>query len=206
MKTKNRAKGFFVGILLLLAGVVSCATVPELKVNYRLPPKSEALRGKKVLLGFEDARASRDLIGLGAREDFKGFSGNISFFLARGDEPGFRMGVYDIPSLFEEVFKRRLEYLGVEVVSEREEGEIQTVIVLKDLLLDLVDRRWVVTMGYEARVVKKGEVLARQMISGEAERLKLVGRGDADKVMGEIFTDLINRLDVARLFQQAGLI
>jgi len=206
MKMIKKTRRYFIGILFLLTGVVSCATVPELNVNYRLPPESEELKGKKVFFGFEDVRKSKDLIGEGAREAFKNFSGNISFSLARGDEPGFKMGVYDIPSLFREVFEKRLEYSGVEVVSDRTESEIEMVIVLKDFLLDLIDRKWTVTMAYEARVRKDGEVLASQMISGEAERLKLVGRGDADKVMGEIFTDLVNRLDVARLFQQARLL
>lgn len=206
MKMIKKTRRYFIGILFLLTGVVSCATVPELNVSYRLPPKSDELKGKKVFFGFEDVRKSKDLIGGGARESFKNFSGNISFSLARGDEPGFKMGVYDIPSLFREVFERRLEYLGVEVVSSRTESEIEMVIVLKDFLLDLIDRKWTVTIAYEARVRKDGEVLASQMISGEAERLKLVGRGDADKVMGEIFTDMVNRLDVARLFQQARLL
>jgi hypothetical protein len=61
-------------------------------------------------------------------------------------------------------------------------------------------------MGFEARLMKEGELLASQTISGQAERLKVLGRRDADKVMGEIFSDVVNRLDVPRLFQQAGLI
>jgi len=206
MEGKNRVNKHLMGIFLILGFVVSCATIPELKVNYRLPLKSEDLRGKKVFLAFEDARKSKDLIGKGAQEDFQGFSGNVSLSLARGDEPGFRMGVYTIPSLFMEVFKRRLENLGIEVVSRREGAETQLAIVLEVFLLDLVDRKWVVTMGYEARLMKNGQILAKQMISGQAERLKLVGRGDADKVMEEIFTDMVNRLDVPRLFKQAGLI
>jgi hypothetical protein len=44
------------------------------------------------------------------------------------------------------------------------------------------------------------------MISGQGERVKLVGKGDADKVMGEVFEDLVNRLDLPRLFQQARLL
>ena len=206
MKTIDKTRLYFMGILFLLAGVVSCASVPELNVNYRLPPRSEELKDKKVFIGFEDERTSKDLIGEGARDEFKNFSGNISFSLARGDGPGFKMGAYDVPSLFKDVFNRRLEHLGVEVVSNREESEIEMVIALERFLLDLVHRNWTVTMSYEARVIKNGKVLASQMISGEAERLRLVGRGDADKVMGEIFTDLVNRLDVARLFQQARLL
>jgi hypothetical protein len=205
MEEKSGARRRFIGMLFVLMAVTSCTTIPELKVTYQLPMRSEALKGKKVFLGFEDARKSKDLIGKGAQEQYKNFSGNITLFFARGDDTGFKIGVYHIPALFKEVFKERLEYLGVVVVSERKESEIEMVIVLKDLLLNLVGRDWVVTMDYEAKLMKDGEFLGSQTISGQAERLKLLGRSDADKVMGEIFSDVVNRLDVPRLFQQAGL-
>jgi hypothetical protein len=206
MKSKNRAMRLFIGMLFILTAVTFCSTIPELKVTYRLPMRSDELKGKKVFIGFEDARKSKDLIGKGAKEQYKNFSGNITLLFSRGDEEGFRIGVYHIPALFKEVFKERLEYMGVEVVSEKKESEIEMVIVLKKLLLDLVERDWVVTMDYETKLLKDGEFLGSQTVSGQAQRLKLLGRRDADKVMGEIFTDVVNRLDVPRLFQQAGLI
>jgi hypothetical protein len=206
MEEKNGARRRFIGMLFVLMALTSCTTIPELKVTYHLPMRSEALKGKKVFVGFEDARKSKDLIGRGAQEQYKNFSGNITLFFARGGDEGFKIGVYHVPALFKEVFKERLEHLGAEVVSERKESEIEMMIVLKDLLLDLADRDWVVTMGFEARLMKEGEFLASQTISGQAERLKVLGRRDADKVMGEIFSDVVNRLDVPRLFQQAGLI
>jgi len=198
-------------ILFLLAGAVSCATVPELRVNYRLPPKSEALQSKRVVVGFEDARASKDLMGRGAKKEYKAFTGNITYSLARDDEPGFRRGAYKVPSLFKDVFQRRLTYLGAEVVPSKEYGDVELRIVLKELLLDLVKvdlvkKKWTVTMSYEARIIQNGEVLATQIISGQGERVKVVGKGDADKVMGEVFEDLVNRLDVPRLFRQARLL
>ena len=205
MKIINRSIRNSIGTLFLLASMVSCATVPELKLNYRLPPESDALKGKKVTLFFEDKRAVEDILGEGARKDFKIFSGNISFSLARGSEPGFKIGIYDLPSLFMEAFKRRLENLGVEVISERKKGEIRIVIELKEFLLDLKDRKWVMKMDYVAKLVKNEEVLTKQMISGQGERLKLIGRRQADIVLGEIFTDLVNKADVSRLFRQAGL-
>jgi hypothetical protein len=72
--------------------------------------------------------------------------------------------------------------------------------------VDLVKKKWTVTMSYEARIIQNGEVLATQIISGQGERVKVVGKGDADKVMGEVFEDLVNRLDVPRLFRQARLL
>ncbi len=204
MKKINQAWRHYMAILLLLTAMISCATIPHLNVEYRLPPKSDELKGKKVSLVFEDRRAVKDILGKGAQKDFKNFSGNISYSLARGKEKGFKIGLHTIPSLFMEVFKLRLENLGIEVVSEGEKDETAIVIVLKDLILDLINRKWVVTMDYEAGLVRDQKILARQMISGQGERLKLVGRGQADVVMGEIFTDMVNRLNVARLFQQAS--
>ncbi|MEE9612502.1 MAG: hypothetical protein V3W19_14710 [Desulfatiglandales bacterium] len=206
MTTINQFLRYSTGILFLLAAVVSCATVSDLKVTYRLPPKSDELKGKKVFLGFQDARASKDILGEGAKREFKGFSGNILFSLVRDEGEGFRIGIYDVPSFFREVFKRRLENLGAEVLPKRKEGEIELVIVLNDFLLDLVSREWVATIDYEAKLVKGEEDLGTQLISGKAERFKWVGRGQADVVMGDIFSDMINRLDVVRLFKQANLL
>jgi len=204
MKQINQAWIHHMGILLLMTVMISCATIPHLNLEYRLPPQTDELKGKRAFLVFEDRRAMKDIFGKGAQEDFKNFSGNISYSLARGEEKGFKIGLYTIPSLFMEVFKLRLENLGIEVVSEEKKGDTAIVIVLKDFILDLIDRKWVVTMEYEARLVKDEKILARQMISGQGERLKLVGRGQADVVVGEIFTDMVNRLNVGRLFQQAS--
>jgi len=204
MKQINQDWIHHLGILLFLTALVSCTTIPHLNVEYRLPPQSDELKGKQVSLVFQDKREVKDILGKGAQKDFKNFSGNISYSLAKGKEKGFKIGLYKISSLFMEVFKLRLENLGMEVVSEGEKGEIAIVIVLEGLILDLIDRKWVVTMEYEARLVKDQKTLARQMINGQGERLKLLGRGQADVVMGEIFTDMVNRLNVGRLFQQAS--
>ena len=205
MKILNQSIRHSVGILFLSVAMVSCATVPELKLNYRLPPESDELKGKKIQLLFEDNRAVENILGEGARKDFKNFSGNISFSLSRSGEPGFKIGVYDLPSLFMETFKRRLENLGVEVVSERKIGEIKMVIELQQFLLDLIGRKWIIKMEYDAKLVKDRKELAKQMISGQGERLKLLGRRQADIVLGEIFTELVNKTNMSRLFKQAGL-
>ena len=205
MNIINQAGRYSLGILILLVIMVSCATINNLKVNYRLPPKSDELKGRKVFLSFKDIRTVKDILGKGAREDFIIFSGNISLSLARGEEEGFKIGVYDLPSFFMEAFKRNLENSGIEVVAEREKSEVELAIVLKDFLLDLIDRKWEITMGYEARLIKDKKVLAKQMMSGQAERFKLIGLDQADVVVGEIFTDMVNRLDLGRLFRQARL-
>jgi hypothetical protein len=206
MKNLNQvlAKGLL--ILLLSISLVSCASIPELKLHYQLPPASDQLKGMQVVLAFEDARDIKQILGPGAKKELKNFSGNISFSVARHKEPGFKIGAFQSSGLIREAFKRRLENLGMGLLTEQSAGTPQLLIILREFTLDLVNRRWVVQMSYEARLVKNGKVLAAQTISGQAERYKLLGRREADTALGEIFTDLINRLDVVRLFQKARLI
>jgi hypothetical protein len=191
--------------ILVLITFSACSPLPYLEVNYRLPLRSESLKGQKVSLDLEDVRPGKDIIGRGARDDFGNFSGNISLAVARGPGSGVRMGVYETPSLFREAFQKRLENAGAEVVSIKEKGVPDLTLVIQKFLLDLVDRRWTVQMAYEARLSKDGKVLARQIVSGEGERLKIMGREQADIILEEVFTDLVNRVDLDRLFREAGL-
>ena len=205
MKSINQAISKSLPILLILAFMVSCASIPQLKVRYQLPPESDRLKGRKVVLVVKDARPRTYIVGNGAQEDFENFPGTVSLIIARQKEPGRAIGLYGPRGLIEEGFKRRLKNEGMEIVSRQTLGEPELLIVLNEFLLDLVDRRWMVTMSYEAKLLKEGRVLATRTVSGQAERFKLIGRDEADRALGEIFTDMINRLDVLGLFQSAGL-
>jgi len=191
--------------ILLFLFAFSCATIPELKVHYQLPRASDNLEGKHVYLAFEDARKTQEMFGTAAKQEFGNYVGNISFSVARHNEPGFKIGPFKLTDMVKEGFKRRFENAGLEVLSVKSATEPQILIVLNEFMIDLVDRKWVAKMAYEARLMKDGKTLSSQIISGEAERLKLIGRREADTVSGEIFTDMINRLDLLRLFQQGNL-
>ena len=195
----------WVPLILVLIAFCSCSPLPYLEVNYRLPLRSETLKGQRVSLDLEDVRPVKDMIGRGARDDFGNFSGSVSLAVARGSDSGVRMGVYEPPSLFKEAFQKRLENAGAQVLLSEEKGVPELTVIIQRFLLDLVDRRWTVQMAYEARLSKDGKVLARQIVSGEGERMKLVGRDQADTVLGEVFTDLVNRVDLDKLFREAGL-
>jgi hypothetical protein len=192
-------------VIIMMALGTSCATIPDPEVNYRLPATSQDLNGMEILLKVEDARASKETLGKGARNAFKQFSGNMSFSLARGSEPGIRMGLYDVPSLMKEAFQRRLENMGARVVSVVREGGHELLIVLKHFMLDLEGRTWTFSMAYEARLRKEEIDLVKQMVSGEAERFRLAGRAQADALLGELFTDMVNRLDMVKLIDDADL-
>ncbi len=185
--------------------MVSCTKIQYIQVDYRLPPEKVDLKGKKVLLTFQDNRNPKDILGAGAKSDYKNFSNYFSYSLARGTDKGFKIGVFDLPDLFMEAFTNRLENSGLVVLKEKGGEDVELVIVLNKFLLDLVNRRWKFSMAYEARLMKEGELVTKQMKSGEGERLKLLGRKEADTVVGETFTDMVNQLNVERLFQQGGM-
>ena len=190
-------------ILVLLFIFFSCSSRPELKINYSLPPKTVELNGEKVYLSFNDARNTKDIIGKGARDIFKNFSGNISLSIEREhDEAGFKIGLFDIRSVFIESFTRKLEGLGMTVVSNKMESKNELMISLNEFVLDLVDGKWVSSIDYEARLILNGELRAKRMITSQAERFKLVGQSQANILMGEIFTDSLNSLDVDKLYKQ----
>ena len=43
-------------------------------------------------------------------------------------------------------------------------------------------------------------------MTGGAERTKVMGKGGGEKLIGELFTDVINKLDIPKLFENAGLL
>ena len=205
MKAFNQIHTRISIIFLFFAFIVSCASIPELKVHYQLPPRADVLKGKRVFLTLKDDRSTRDIIGPGAKKDFVNFPGNITFSFAAYNEPGFKLGPYTPVAMTKEAFKKRLENLGLEVLSQPSPGDPELSIVLERFLLDLKGYDWVAEISYRGSLMKGGKVLSEQSVSGQGERLKVVGHSQANTVLSGIFTDLVNRLDVVSLFRQAGL-
>jgi hypothetical protein len=164
----------------------------------------DELKGKKVFFDLKDKRTDKTIFSENAKKKLKNLTGLFSLSLIqKSEQDGSLVGVFDLPSLFREAFKRRLENMGIEVLLLQDKKEPAIKIVIKDFFLDLVDRKWAVRIMYEASLIKDEKILARQTLSGEGERLRLIGSGDAEKVLGEIFTDMVNKLDLPKLFRDA---
>ncbi|NQT68109.1 MAG: hypothetical protein HQ552_00845, partial [Desulfobacteraceae bacterium] len=133
---------------------------------------------------------------------FKHCTGLFSLSVNQGKKP-FVAGAFDLTSLFKETFKRRFENSGLDVVTQQEKTIPVLEIVIKEFRLDLVDRKWVTGISYEARLLKGDLLLVTKTISGDAERLKVIGQRDAEKVLGEMFTEIVNQLDFHKLLEQA---
>ncbi|UCG04856.1 MAG: hypothetical protein JSV83_13090 [Desulfobacterales bacterium] len=191
-------------IFFIATGLCCCAPSNLLRVHYQLPPRSDELAGNQIFLSFKDAREKKTMLSESAREALSDFSGN--FTLVVGQDAGGEklLGAYDLDSLLKEAFKQRIEHTGIQV-SEKMQLETQIEFVLKQFMLDLQDRKWILTMSYQTNLLKDGNVIISETISGSAERLKMSARRDAEKIIGELISDTINKVNLSELFREAGL-
>lgn len=208
-------KKYFVvlfSINLFLPMMLSCAGIPTLNINYRIPEETGQLAGTKVFLEITDSRSDKDILGPGAKEEYQDLSENISLSIAEGDEKGFKIGLFHLRTLMEEIFKERFKSIGMDVVTDansRGEGP-QVVIDIQDFKLDLIKstlkKTWTGKMVYNVELLDDGKLLATHKINGQSEKMKIIRRKEADSLMSDLVTDLVNRLDPEALFKQAGII
>lgn len=191
-------------LAMIMAALVSaCASKPFLQVQYRLPSASQALTGDRIALAISDRRNDDAFLSSNAKASIKNFNGTYSLVVLRDDGSKHFTGVYDLDSLLNEIFRHRLENEDVEVIATAGKADAGLEIQLKEFRLDNVDRKWVLRMSYRAELSKNGGLIAKESVNGSAERLKVMGKSDAEKILGELVSDMVNKLDVAKLLQQA---
>ena len=179
----------------------ACTPKPFLKVQYQLPSPSSTLEGEKVTLTVSDMRAKEAFLTETAGESLKNFNGTFSLVVLNEDGSGNLIGAYDLVSLLTEVFQRRLKNEGIQVTAVTENALPELKIEITEFQLDFTDRKWIVRMNYRASLSDNGSLLSKESVSGEAERLKVTGRSDAEKILGELLSDMVNKLNLVRLFQ-----
>jgi hypothetical protein len=188
-------------VLALLAS--GCTAKPFLKVQYQLPPQSNSLKGEKSALTVSDLRENKTILTEAAKESLKEFNETFSLVVLRDDGSGNLIGVYDFTPFLTEVFQQRLKNEGIEVSEITEANALHLTVEVSDFKLDVAGRKWIVRMDYRAELSDNGNVLSKESVSGQAERLKLSAKSDAEKILGELLTDMVNKLNLVRLFQQA---
>ncbi len=181
----------------------ACSPKPFLKVQYQLPSQSNALDGKKVILAVSDMRTKKTLLTENARTSLKDFNGTFSLVVLSEDGSGNLVGAYDLASLLMEVFQRRLKNAGVQTEAVADSALPELKIEITEFQLDYAHRKWITRMNYQASLLDNGRLLSKESVSGEAERLKVLGKSDAEKLLGELLSDTVNKLNLARLLEQA---
>jgi hypothetical protein len=188
--------------LIIAVFTSACSSKSFLKVQYQLPSSTtRVLDGQKVSLSIADMRNKDVFLTKSAKKSLKDFNDSFSLVVLRQDGSGNLVGAYDLNSLLIEVFKQRLENAGMQVIAAQDGADPALVIQLKKLELDLTGRKWIIRMGYQARLEDSGKLLASESINGSAERLKVIGKSDAEKLLSELLSDMVNKLDLVKLFQ-----
>ena len=192
-------------IILLVAIATSfCASKNFLQVNYQLPTESVELKETRVALTVKDVRENATIVTKSAKQALKNFTGHFALIVAKENKDDKLVGAFGLSSMIREIFKHRLENAGVQVVTEEDFGDSIVEIVLKEFKLDLQNRMWIIKMNYQANLIQQNRVVAGETITGSAERLRVISGKNAETVIGELVTDVVNRLNLKELLQTAG--
>jgi hypothetical protein len=182
----------------------ACASTSYIGIDYQVPAGSTALAGKQVSIQVADQRPTPETLAPSAREDFEHFTGLFSLStVVTGQKPAL-VGAYDVSGLFQTALERRLKDLGATIAGTAEKAPIVVKVGLKHFLLERDGRRYLATLTYQASLAHPAGKTVSKTVSGNAERMKITGKRDMEKLLGEIFTDMINRLDITGLFEDAG--
>lgn len=185
-------------LIILTVGVLSsfCASKHFLTVNYQLPRESVELKDTRVALTVKDIREDPGIVTQSAKKALKNFTGHFALIVAQENKDDKLVGAFSFSSMIREIFKHRLENAGVQVVTEEDIGAPIVEIVLKKFKLDLANRKWIIEMNYQANLIKENRVVAGEKITGSAERLRVVSGKNAEIIIGELVTDVVNRLNL----------
>jgi len=181
----------------------ACTPKPFLKVQYQLPAPSSTLEGEKVALAVSDMRGKKAFLTETAGKSLNNFNETFSLVVLHENGSGNLFGAYDLVSFLTEVFQQRLKNEGIQVTAVADNALTELKIEIAEFQLDFTDRKWIVRMNYRASLSENGSLLSKESVSGEAERLKVTGRSDAEKILGELLSDMVNKLNLVRLFQPA---
>ena len=160
-----------ISIILAVAVLSSfCAAKNFLTVNYQLPTESVELKDTRVVLTVKDIREDTRIVTPSAKKALKNFTGHFALIVAQKNKEDRLVGAFSLSSMIREIFYQRLKNAGVQVVTEEDIGVPIVEIVLKEFKLDLVNRKWVITMSYQANLIKENRVVGGEKITGSAER------------------------------------
>jgi hypothetical protein len=192
-------------VLGMVLGWVACGNKSYINVTYHLPAATDTLPGRTVYIETRDLRSGTEIFNAAAKEHFNHFTGLFSLSIENGPDDRTVVGAYPLAQLFEATMKQRLARLGIQVADQPSAGVPTFQIKLNQFHINLVEQKWQADISYEANLSQDAQLVAREVVTGSAERMKVIGTGGAEKIVGEIFTDMINRLNIERLFQQAKL-
>ena len=192
--------------LISILSLSGCAGRNYLIVDYQVPASTSQLDGQTVRLQIEDRRESKTVLSPEAAYEFPEFNGTYSLAWVVSDRERVLAGEHHLEPLFKMTFTKRLTAMGIRVIDSSDTAVPLLMIQLKHFKIDLQNHKWQAQMDYDAVLTAEGRPTSRQNVRGSAERVRIIGRKGADTVLSDIFSDVVNRLDLIKLFEGAELV
>jgi hypothetical protein len=184
---------------LLVITLVACGGRSYMNVVYQLPEAYKGFPDQPVFLEVSDQRAAADIFTSEAKNAFRHFTGLFSLEVVGADGRSQMAGAYDLAGLFEEALRERFRRQSVTLLDTPQPNADRLEVSVKTFRIDLKHHKWIADLEYAVALHKPSGTVLTEKIHGNAERVKLLGKGDIEKVIGEIFSDSVNRLNLKRL-------
>lgn len=204
MKQHKSTLGILFVAAIITLMLAACAKPYHFYVKYDLAESAVDLKGQTVFLKILDERDSVDFLSQKARNEFDLWDGRFALYHTP-KKPKGKVETYPLTGLIEAVMKMRLENMGITVVEEKMDATPLFELTLNKFFLDLNDRTWVSDFSYTVKLTLDNQKTGREIVSGQAERTKIMGRGAGEILVGDIFTESINKLNIEKLFKNAGI-
>ena len=191
-----------IGLILIASAAVmliACSQKPVFQVNYALPQAPAAFPDKMVYVGTSDGRSTTQFLSPAAAKEIKDFSGLFSLVVLKGENIGDLVGAYEIVPLMGALCAQRLNASSIKVAQNPAASLTRLEMVLKSFQLDYVKRKWIASMSYEAIASIPDGSIRRQTVQGSAERLKVWGNKEAEALVSDLASDMINKMELERL-------
>lgn len=197
--------GKIILFLALAALLFSCAQKPYIPVRYQVPSAEPDRSGKTVALTVIDQRQQKDVLTGKAREKVEFEREAFRLALTSPGEPEKSAGTTDVPAIFREAMGFRVEQLGYTVQRQPQKGAPVLTLALKMFRVDYVEKKWTVEIDYTLSIAGSAARSASQSVRADGERRRVRGRKDLEALLGEVFSDAVNRAEIANLMEKAGL-
>jgi hypothetical protein len=212
MKPKNIAyftqEGACLLVSLFLFCLLSCSSSEDgLYINYLVPLKALSLKGQRLHIVVLDKQPDPGNLnaqeGTGPRPAIDHFT---LFVRRQGTHQVERVGEYDLAGLFQAAFIKRAQYLGADVLEKPRQGVPVLVITIEQFSLALKESSWKAFIQYKG-AMRKGETLvAEEVVAARKDRRHVLGQADANRLMGDLFSQVVNELDMDRFLREAAAI
>jgi hypothetical protein len=174
--------GLKITILLLVPRCVSHVPKnPILMLTIVCLTTADTLTGRTVFVETLDLRSDTEIFNKRAKEKFEHFTGLFSLSLEMPDNQQKVLGAYELPMLFETALKQRLQKLGVGAADAPSPSVPVFQITINQFHINLIGQKWMADISYEASLTQDTQLVAREVVTGSAERLK----GDGQRRCGK---------------------